>query len=51
LSVNGVKGVESNWFVHWIKVTYDDEVATVDAMIKALDKEGFYIEGQPEFLQ
>ena len=42
---------ESNWLVHWVQVTYDDEVTTVDALIKALAKEGFYIEGDPEFLK
>ena len=46
----GVKSVDSNWLVHWVQVTYDDEVTTVDALIKALAKEGFYVEGEPEFL-
>jgi hypothetical protein len=41
----------SNWFLHWMKVTYDDEVTNVDALIKALNKDGYYIEGQPEMLQ
>lgn len=34
-----------------MKVTYDDEVTNLDALIKALDKEGFYVEGQPEFIR
>jgi hypothetical protein len=37
--------------IHWMKVTYDDEVTNPDALIKALAKESFYVEGQPEFLQ
>ena len=49
--VKGVKDVDSNWMIHWIKVTYDDEVTNVDALVKALAKEGFYVEGQPEYLQ
>ncbi len=49
--VKGVKGVDSNWLVHWVQVTYDDEVTNVDALIKALAKEGFYVEGEPEFLK
>jgi hypothetical protein len=47
----GVKDVDSNWMLHWVKVTYDDQVTTVDTLIKNLAKEGFYVEGQPEFLQ
>jgi mercuric ion binding protein len=50
-TVKGVKDIESNWFLHWMKVTYDDEVTNVDALIKALNKDGYYIEGQPEMLQ
>jgi hypothetical protein len=37
--------------IHWVKATYDDEVTSVDALIQALAKAGFYIEGKPEFLQ
>jgi copper chaperone CopZ len=47
----GVKDVDSNWMLHWIKVTYDDEVVTHEALIKILAKEGFYVKGEPEFLQ
>ena len=47
----GVKDVDSNWMLHWVKVTYDDEVTAVETLIKNLAKEGFYVEGQPEFLQ
>jgi hypothetical protein len=46
-----VKDVDSNWMVHWVKATYDDEVTSFDALVKALAKEGFNIEGQPEYLQ
>ena len=49
--VKGVKDVDSNWMVHWVKVTYDDKVTNVDALIQALTKAGFYVEGKPEFLQ
>ena len=49
--VKGVKDVDSNWMVHWMKVTYDDQVTNVDALIQALAKAGFYVEGKPEFLQ
>ena len=47
----GVKDVDSNWMIHSMKVTYDDQVTNFDALVKALAKEGFYVEGQPEFLQ
>jgi hypothetical protein len=46
-----VKDVDSNWMLHWMRVTYDDQVVTLDVLIKALAKEGFYVEGEPEFLQ
>ena len=46
-----MKNVDSNWMIHWMKVTYDDQVTNPDALIKALAKESFYVEGQPEFLQ
>ncbi len=49
--VKGVKDVDSNWMIHWVKVTYDDQVTNVDALIKALDDAGFYVEGKPEFLK
>ncbi len=49
--VKGVQDVDSNWMVHWVKVTYDDQVTSVDALVQALAKEGFYIEGKPEFIQ
>ena len=49
--VKGVKDVDSNWMIHWVQVTYDDEVTNVDALIQALAKEGFYVEGKPEFLK
>ena len=47
----GVKDVDSNWMVHWMKVTYDDQVTNFDALVKALAKEGFQVEGQPEYLE
>ena len=47
----GVNDVDSNWMLHWVKVTYDDQVTSVDTLIKNLSKEGFYVEGQPEFLE
>ncbi len=34
-----------------MKVTYDDQVTSLDTIIKALAKEGFYVEGEPEFLK
>jgi len=46
-----VKEVDSNWMLHWIKVTYDDQVVSVETLIKNLAKEGFYVKGEPEFLQ
>jgi hypothetical protein len=46
-----VKDVDSNWMLHWVKVTYDDQATTVETLIKNLAHEGFYVEGQPEFLQ
>lgn len=50
-SVKGVKDVDSNWMIHWMKVTYDDQVTNFDALVKALLKDGFYVEGEPEYLQ
>ena len=47
----GVKDVDSNWMVHWMKVTYDDQVTNFDALVKALAREGFEVEGQPEYLK
>ncbi len=47
----GVKDVDSNWLVHWMKVTYDDELTNFGALVKALEKEGFVVEGEPEYLQ
>ena len=47
----GVKDVDSNWMLHWVKVTYDDEVTNVETLIKNLAKEGFPLIGEPEFLQ
>jgi hypothetical protein len=47
----GVKDVDSNWMLHWIRVTYDDEVTTVETLIKNLAHEGFNIQSQPEFLE
>ena len=47
----GVKDVDSNWMVHWMKVTYDDQVTNFDALVKALSKAGFEVEGQPEYLK
>ena len=47
----GVKDVDSNWMVHWMKVTYDDQATNYDELVKALAKEGFYVEGEPEYLQ
>ena len=49
--VKGVKDVDSNWMVHWMKVTYDDQVTNYDELVKALAHEGFYVEGEPEYLQ
>lgn len=47
----GVKDVDSNWMIHWVKVTFDDQVTSYDAIVKALAKEGFYVEGEPEWIQ
>ena len=49
--LKGVKDVDSNWLVHWMKVTYDDQVTNFEAIKKALAKEGFYVEGEPEYLE
>ena len=46
-----MKDVDSNWMIHWVKVTFDDQVTSYDAIVKALAKEGFYVEGEPEWLQ
>jgi hypothetical protein len=46
-----VKDVDSNWMLHWVKVTYDDQVVSAEALIKILAKEGFNLKGEPEFLQ
>jgi hypothetical protein len=47
----GVKDVDSNWLVHWMKVTYDDQVTSFEAIVKELNKAGFEVEGQPEYLE
>jgi copper chaperone CopZ len=47
----GVKDVDSNWMIHWVKVTFDDQVTSYDTIVKALAKEGFYVEGEPEWIQ
>ncbi len=47
----GVKDVDSNWMVHWMKVTYDDQVTNFDTLVKNLAKEGFYVKDEPEYLQ
>ena len=46
-----MKDVDSNWLIHWMKVKYDDQVTSYDALVKALAHEGFYVEGQPQYLQ
>ncbi len=46
-----MKDVDSNWMIHWMKVTYDDQVTSLEALIQALAKQGFYVEGEPEFLK
>jgi len=47
----GVKDVDSNWMIHWMKVTYDDQVTSFDALVKALAHEGFVVQGPPEYLE
>ena len=47
----GVKDVDSNWMLHWVRVTYDDEVVSVETLIKNLEQEGFPVIGEPEFLK
>ncbi len=47
----GVKDVDTNWMLHLVWVTYDDQVTSLDEIKKSLDKAGFYIEGEPEFLK
>jgi hypothetical protein len=46
-----VKDVDSNWMLHWMKVTYDDQVTGFDVFVKELSKAGFEVEGQPEYLE
>ena len=46
-----MKDVDSNWMVHWMKVTYDDQVTNFEAMVKALSKEGFEVTDKPEYLE
>jgi len=43
--------VDTNWLLHTVVVTYNDEITTLDAISKALDKAGFVIEGEPVFLK
>lgn len=47
----GVKDVDSNWMLHLVWVTYDDQVTSIETILKTLEKEGFNVEGQPEFLK
>jgi hypothetical protein len=49
--LKGVKDVDTNWMIHWMKVTFDDQVTSYDAIVKALAKEGFYVQGEPEYLE
>ena len=49
--VKGVKDVDSNWMLHWVKVTYDDQVVNVETLIKNLANEGFNLTSPPEFLE
>ena len=46
-----MKDVDSNWMIHWMKVTYDDQVTSFDALVKALAHEGFVVQGPPEYLE
>ncbi len=46
-----MKDVDTNWMIHWIRVTYDDQVTNVETLIKNLAHEGFYVQGEPEFLK
>ena len=34
-----------------MKVTYDDQLTNFDAIVKALAKEGFQVQGEPEYLE
>jgi copper chaperone CopZ len=47
----GVKDVDTNWMLHNVWVTYDDQVTSIEEILKVLAKEGFFVEGQPEFLK
>jgi hypothetical protein len=37
--------------LHTMKVTFDDQVTNFDALVKALSKEGFEVQGEPEYLE
>jgi Txe/YoeB family toxin of Txe-Axe toxin-antitoxin module len=47
----GVKDVDSNWMIHWMKVKFDDQVTNFDALVKELSKAGFEVDGKPEYLE
>ncbi len=33
-----------------MKIKYDDQITNYDALVQALGKAGFYVEGEPEYL-
>ncbi len=47
----GVKDVDSNWMLHWVRVTYDDEIVSAEILAKNLEQEGFPLIAEPEFPQ
>ena len=36
--------------IHWIKIKYDEQITNYDALVQALAKAGFYVQGEPKYL-
>lgn len=37
--------------LHNVWVTYDDQVTSIEEIKKSLDKAGFFVDGEPEFIK
>lgn len=46
-----MKDVDSNWMLHTMKVKFDDQITSWDAIVKELSKAGFEVDGPPEYLE
>lgn len=42
--------MEANYFSHIVKVTFNEKKINIEKMREELGKEGFHIQGQPEYV-